>query len=504
MASRFGVEAFSRSREPNILDQPSDGSFQERSFGLAGSQSDISGPTLLLYAARLLVEPTCGAAVCLHFERNSALLMRPLCFSIVAGCVLALSVSRAWAQDAAATAPPATAPVTLPAEQSPADKAFAPIRSMLDNLVTSLRNNGGMHKDDESALRYVREKAAAFTQQFPSDPRGLAVELQVSMWLNDDAMIDELFTRLAAALPENNAIPLSQAQFDLNHNRFAKAIAVLKAGKFDPAKTPQAFISLSDALFAEEQFVEAADALKMIPSDVLEKDVFVKLQVDESLKRRDGYEDIWLAEKAVREKETAANDLPQAVIKTSRGEIVVELFENQAPNTVANFVKLAESGFYNGTKFHRVIPNFMAQGGDPNSKDGATGVPGQGDPGYCIPDEVGRDDERKHFTGTLAMAKTAAPNTGGCQFYITVTPTPHLNGIHTVFGRTLNGLDIVRGLKQDDVIESITIARKREHPYEPTTLPLPGAATQPATSQPASQPESEPADSQPATVPATP
>jgi cyclophilin family peptidyl-prolyl cis-trans isomerase len=154
-----------------------------------------------------------------------------------------------------------------------------------------------------------------------------------------------------------------------------------------------------------------------------------------------------------------------------------------------------------------VIRNFMAQGGDPNSKEGATGVAGMGDPGYFIPDEVGREDSRKHFTDSLAMAKTSAPNTGGCQFYITVTPTTHLNGVHTVFGRVLSGREIVRDLEQNDVIESITITRKRDHTYVPATLPLPGAATQPTT-QATTQASIEsatiaPAETQPETMPAT-
>ncbi|HVP73808.1 MAG TPA: peptidylprolyl isomerase [Phycisphaerales bacterium] len=401
----------------------------------------------------------------------------------------------------AATAPAAT----QPAEQSPADKAFEPLRQMMDNLVESLGNNGGVRKEDEGPLRFVRDKAAAFSREFPSDPRGVAIELQISMWLKENDLVADLFNRLATLRPDDDKIPLGAAQYAINHNRFKEAIEALKARTFDPVKTPEAFLALSDALFAEHEFVEAVDALKMIPKEVLDKDVFVKLQVDEKLKQRENYETEFKVEQAIQATETAANDLPQATIKTAKGDITVELFENQAPNTVANFIKLAESGFYNGTKFHRVLANFMAQGGDPNSKEGATGIPGQGDPGYYIPDEVGRTDARKHFAGSLAMAKTTAPNTGGCQFYITATPTVHLNGIHTVFGRVLPpGLDIARSLEQNDLIESIAITRKREHPYEPTTLPLPGAATQPETqlaTQPTTLPGSEPVTIEPVTIP---
>lgn len=398
--------------------------------------------------------------------------------SIVLCSVTLIGASPSFGQDAAASA-------TTQADVSPADTAFAPLKSMMDNLVQSLRNAGRVRPQDEGALRFVRDKAADFSKQFPGDPRGLAIELQISMWLNENDLVDDLFSRLAAARPGDEQIPLGQATFLINHNRFTRAAEVIQAAKFDPSKTPQAYLLLSDALFADQKFKEAFEALKAIPTETLDRDVFVKVQVDEKVKQRESYEATWMIEEAVRAAEAAANDLPLATIKTPRGEINIELFENQAPNTVANFIALAEKEFYNGTKFHRVIPNFMAQGGDPFSRDGATGTPGMGDPGYYIPDEIGREDARKHFTGSLAMAKTAAPNTGGCQFYLTFTPTPHLNGIHTVFGRVVNGWDIIRSLQGDDVIESVTIARKRDHPYVPTTLPLVAPAP-PPSSQPIS------------------
>lgn len=135
----------------------------------------------------------------------------------------------------------------------------------------------------------------------------------------------------------------------------------------------------------------------------------------------------------------------QADIKTSKGTIILELFNEEAPNTVANFVKLAKSGFYNGLTFHRVIANFVIQGGCPAGN-------GTGGPGYMIKCEI---NSQKHLPGTLSMAHRGK-DTGGSQFFITHTATPHLDGIHTVFGRT-NNLDLVKAIKQGDVIESIII-----------------------------------------------
>ena len=140
-----------------------------------------------------------------------------------------------------------------------------------------------------------------------------------------------------------------------------------------------------------------------------------------------------------------------ATFDTSRGRIVCELFPNDAPNTVNNFVFLAREGFYDGTKFHRVIENFMIQGGDP------TGT-GRGGPGYKFEDEL-KDNPRKHQVGSLSMAN-AGPNTNGSQFFITHIATDWLNGKHTVFGQVTSGQDVVNSVQQGDTLNSVTIEEK--------------------------------------------
>ena len=159
---------------------------------------------------------------------------------------------------------------------------------------------------------------------------------------------------------------------------------------------------------------------------------------------------------------------PVMEIETSMGKVAVELFPNEAPKTVKNFMDLAAKGFYDGVIFHRVIPGFMAQTGDP------TGT-GTGGPGYSIPDEV-HPKLRHDKAGVLSMANRG-PNTGGCQFFITYGPTPHLDGKHAVFGRVLEGQDVVERLKPFDLIKSTRVLRKRGHPYAPEKLegPPPGA-----------------------------
>ena len=137
-----------------------------------------------------------------------------------------------------------------------------------------------------------------------------------------------------------------------------------------------------------------------------------------------------------------------AVFNTSRGEIVCELFAKDAPDTVNNLVFLARDKFYDGTVFHRVIPNFMIQGGDPTAS-------GSGGPGYRFADEV-KNNPRKHQVGSLSMAN-AGPNTNGSQFFITHVVTNWLDGKHTVFGKVLSGQDVVNGIQQGDKLISVTI-----------------------------------------------
>jgi peptidyl-prolyl cis-trans isomerase B (cyclophilin B) len=138
-----------------------------------------------------------------------------------------------------------------------------------------------------------------------------------------------------------------------------------------------------------------------------------------------------------------------ATLETSRGAIVCELFAKDAPATVNNFVFLAREKFYDGTTFHRVIANFMIQGGDP------TGT-GRGGPGYRFPDEV-KANPRKHGVGALSMAN-GGPDTNGSQFFITHVATEWLDGKHTVFGRVSSGQDVVDAVQQGDLLKTVTIA----------------------------------------------
>ena len=145
-----------------------------------------------------------------------------------------------------------------------------------------------------------------------------------------------------------------------------------------------------------------------------------------------------------------------ATLITDKGTIIADLFDEEAPNTVANFEKLANDGFYDGTRFHRVISNFMVQGGDPLSRDPNNPRVGTGGPGYKIKCETSRN-VHKHVAGTVSMAH-AGKDTGGSQFFICHSPQGHLDGVHTVFGQVREGMDVVNAIRKNDKIESIRVA----------------------------------------------
>lgn len=143
--------------------------------------------------------------------------------------------------------------------------------------------------------------------------------------------------------------------------------------------------------------------------------------------------------------------MKKAIIHMEQGDIIIELFDQEAPGTVENFVSLIKKGFYDGLTFHRVIPGFVAQGGCPVG----TGV---GGPGYTIPCET-KGNPHKHERGALSMAHRG-PNTGGSQFFIVYEPQPHLDGVHTVFGKVVEGMNVVDGIQPGDVMTKVEVVEE--------------------------------------------
>jgi peptidyl-prolyl cis-trans isomerase B (cyclophilin B) len=366
---------------------------------------------------------------------------------------------------------------------------------------TSIMNQRGLAPGDLQSVTDLCEELAQWNADH-DDFKIIAAELQMSIWLDELAQCNILFGRLADLQPEDSRIGLAWADFLINQegssaesvyadlmdrypdsseiaigwvrfldsrNRFTEGIEVIE--EMHSNTTPSAEVTeiYADFLFADNRFEDAIAALDSIDTEALESPTLSsKVKVNKT--RYKTASNLWDEELAIQEAEGINDDLPEAQIITSKGSITIKLFEDHAPNTVANFVSLAESGFYDGTRFHRVLNRFMAQGGDSFSRDGTKGEAGTGDPGYKIKDEHTGDDIRKHFAGSISMAKSPAPDSAGSQFFLTHLPTPHLDGRHTVFGRITDGLTTARALEQNDEILTVLITNKRDHDYTPEII----------------------------------
>jgi cyclophilin family peptidyl-prolyl cis-trans isomerase len=301
-----------------------------------------------------------------------------------------------------------------------------------------------------------------------------------------EAQFKELTTQAAALLPQlkssAEAAYKAAPPSDVELNRFMESMVVdrLQSDDYEEAlriaremidhghqnaavyaMAGMAAFQASDYDAAESYFKTAEEKKSLSP------------QAKQMQSQLPEYKELWAKEKAIRDKEAAADDLPRVKFQTDKGDIVIELFENEAPNAVANFISLVEKGFYDGLTFHRVLGGFMAQGGDPKGD-------GSGGPGYTIACECYQDNHRNHFRGSLSMAH-AGRDTGGSQFFLTFVRTAHLDGAHTVFGRVIDGWSVLAALQRRDPdagagvppdrIIKATVLRKRDHAYEPVKGP---------------------------------
>jgi cyclophilin family peptidyl-prolyl cis-trans isomerase len=255
--------------------------------------------------------------------------------------------------------------------------------------------------------------------------------------------------------------------FHYRQDEYAQALHLAKLLEDNNYPDPGVFSIAGAAAFANDDFQTAERYL-------LKADKAGKLdaQGKELLAKLPAQKKAWAAEQVIREKEAEADDLPRVKLETNKGTMIIELFENEAPQAVGNFVNLVEKHFYDGLTFHRVLAGFMAQGGDP------TGT-GSGGPGYKIYCECQKPDARKHFRGTLSMAH-AGKDTGGSQFFLTFGPATHLDGRHTAFGRVIEGQDVLAKIQRrdpqspspstPDKIVKAEVVRKRNHAYEPVKV----------------------------------
>lgn len=372
--------------------------------------------------------------------------------TITASFLFALiSVFPAFAQEDASDAAPSAA-------QAAFDKVFGEWKSVLGSM-RELQEKARNSADDAIApLMTEYDKLVQQGETLIPDLRDAAIEVYKEA-PNEDKQIWRWLSSIAEDYIQKDRFLDAKPALD-----------VLREGKApDPTVANNAGIVafvMNDFEAAKPLFDEAASTGVLTSTSQMMMNMV------------DQYTEYWAEEKKLRDRaDQLSGDamLPRVKMETNRGTMVYELFEDEAPETVGNFVNLVEAGFYDGLTFHRVLPGFMAQAGCPDGN-------GSGGPGYTIYCECYRDDYRKHFAGSLSMAHTNQRDTGGSQFFITFTPQPQLNGKHTVFGRVIEGMDVLAKIQRRDPSKSGDLAitpdkiikaevlNKRDHDYVPTKV----------------------------------
>lgn len=365
-----------------------------------------------------------------------------------------------------------TKPSTVEAkEEKPAEKADKPAEKP-----ATAADFPALFKKWNEVDKQLNELRTQYELAPSSEERSVLRERYQKLVTESEKIVPQLRTAAEAAFDEApgksadvTKIMLGMMAYDYRREDFGSVLKLAK--KLLDAKVEEPVIYsiggvaayLSDDYDTAEKWLSLADKAGKLDEEG-----------KEYLKELPKTKELWVKEQALRAVEKEKDDLPRVKFETNKGTIVLELLENEAPQTVGNFISLVEKKFYDNKTFHRVLPGFMAQGGDPAGD-------GSGGPGYEILCECYRDDHRLHFQGTLSMAH-AGKDTGGSQFFITFRRTPHLDGKHTVFGRVIEGMDILPKLQRrnpdlaglgqplpvPDKIITATVLRKRDHEYVPT------------------------------------
>ncbi|MDB4544954.1 peptidylprolyl isomerase [bacterium] len=324
----------------------------------------------------------------------------------------------------------------------------------LKELLQQWQTLDGKMTAKEAELKSTTPNAAQPTETPPAEPQDrekLTAEY-TELLAQAETLITKLQTQAKAQMvanPNDSEATRTLLAIMLNNAQFGRDARVLKLGD-----------SLISQGINPQYFVMASRSERL------------------SISARELFDELLL-----RHAEAKQNDLPRVRLSTTQGDIVIELYENEAPDTVGNFISLVESGYYKDRLFHRVIDGFMAQGGGFKLQGGVE-VDGDG-PGYAIPCECNSPEKRLHFTNCISMAH-AGTNTGGAQFFLTLSRTDMLDGRHTCFGRIIAGMDVLAAVKkthiptpqteqpiegvQKDKIISAEVIRKRDHEYKPDKI----------------------------------
>jgi cyclophilin family peptidyl-prolyl cis-trans isomerase len=401
-------------------------------------------------------------------------------------------------------APPSGAPAAAPAgaQKAPA----APLPPPLSRTEQRFRELNAYIKSKGVLDAQTRADVVALAAEIDTDLKApttdrdqmlrlLPARAQTAIWLDDSDAMDAAFAKLLSMSNAPEAVALAWGR-ELNAEaRFEKTLEVLQAREFTTdARRIDAKILIGDAYLGTNRFEPAQAAYNSAPA--LGRTTDQLARIAEGSRRVMFGRTLFNKELSAIVKDQQKGDLPTVELLTSKGAVIVELFEDQAPNTVGNFIEHVEAGTYDGTSFHRFMRGFGIQGGDPATASGGAG--GRSNGGWVIPDEHDRADHRPPAAGRLVMAKQpagdsmikSAQNSAGCQFTILTGPAESLDGFYTVFGRVLDGMDVVRRLRADDQIIRAGVLSKRNHEYRGVrlgqgapgeyALPRPGTPLSPA------------------------
>ena len=237
----------------------------------------------------------------------------------------------------AAQAPPQPDQAQTPQRD---DEQFQALSRTFENLQQSLSALGGISDESRAVVLSLRLRFTDYNATNPSHDRGIAHELQLAIWLGEDDRVDSLFPSLMELVEDDQPMRRSWSDYYLRANKYDRLIAILTTVPADPNDDPEAVLTLSRCFFAQHRFGEALDMLESIPVEATDQNTALSNRIDQLRNNCESYVELWPFEQVIRSTEEGANDLPRVELITARGRIVVELFENEATNTVANFISL--------------------------------------------------------------------------------------------------------------------------------------------------------------------
>ncbi|MDZ4831593.1 MAG: peptidylprolyl isomerase [Phycisphaerae bacterium] len=431
--------------------------------------------------------------------RSSSILI-----ALARSSLLALAVGSMPCGAALAQAPPTPQPPAAPDS----------LRGQYDTLKRFIARKGSISVDDRAAIIALLAKVKVEAERGSTDPVVLAMQAQLAGWIDDVQAQRSAYLRLLELQPSNEVAASQWIEAMAHRAQYEDAIEFANQRFPDLTVAPRVAVAVAEVLVAANRFDDAIKLLDQCSVATAARPELA-MKVKNVRQRAESLAPLWAGEKAIRATEDGKTENARVQLVTTKGTVLLELFEREAPATTQSFVELVDSHFYDGTQFHRRIPSFAVLGGDANTKVGPTAQrgarPGFGTIGWRIPDENKRSDRRQAFGGTIGLCKALdgtptgafVPKSAGSQFFFLLQPAEFLHDDlagFTIFGRIIDGWETVVALEAGDEVIAATVVRKGSHEYKSVREPeLPMAMEMSVPSQPLRPPAG--AAMNPATLP---